>query len=63
MAETVKPWTPEEFAAEMRSCEEKYKGDQEISHCVGDSIMEELLTALGYGEGVEIFERMPKWYA
>ena len=63
MAETIKIPTPDEFAAEMRSCAERWRGDEETAHSVADGIMCELLTALGYIDGVEEFERMPKWYA
>lgn len=37
--------------------------DTEGNHVNADELMCELLTALGYGEGVEIFKNMDKWYS
>ena len=37
--------------------------DIEERHIEADDLMCEVLTELGFGRGVEIFERMPKWYA
>lgn len=54
--------TPKEFAKEMRKCKrEAY--DEEVWHIYADVLMCELLTALGYEEGVKVFEEMPKWYS
>lgn len=58
--------TPEEFAEQMKTIAKKCdRGlfDEEVAHGRADWLMEETLTALGYGEGVKIFEDMPKWYA
>ena len=58
--------TPEEFAEQMRNIANgngPYGFDEEVSHGSGDYLMEETLIELGYGEGVEIFRNMPKWYA
>ena len=62
--------TPEEFKAKMR---EIYDGkhadllgkrfDEEQTHELADELMVELLRSLGYGEGVDIFWNMHKWYA
>lgn len=52
-----------EFAREMKELEAKYGGDKEVLHGAGDDLMCEMLKALGYGEGVEIFEKWDKWYA
>lgn len=30
---------------------------------MADKLMCDVLTQLGYGEGVEIFKNAPKWYA
>ena len=58
--------TPEEFKNEMQKIRnrlgEKYI-DEEIIHAEGDDLMCKLLRELGYGEGVDVFEDMPKWYA
>ena len=58
-----------EFADEMRAIITKnmavrqHKYDIEAGHAVADHLMCELLKSLGYGEGVEVFENMKKWYA
>ena len=59
--------TPKEFAEEMRRY---YGGDDpngyfstEGAHEDADKLMCETLRALGYAEGVEIFEQAPKWHA
>lgn len=53
--------TPAAFTEKMR--EAAGDGDPEGSHCDMDRLMCELLTSLGYGEGVEIFRKSKKWYA
>ena len=55
-----KVMTPEEFAVAMK--EVTYEGIEE-GHAAGDTLMENLLEKLGYGEGVKIFQEMTKWYA
>ena len=52
--------TPEEFAEKMEKLSEL---DTERRHIEMDGLMCVLLTELGYGEGVEIFEGCCKWYA
>lgn len=37
--------------------------DQEDAHMMADKLMCEYLRELGYGTGVDIFEKIPKWYA
>lgn len=37
--------------------------DVEVMHKEADRLMCEVLTSLGYGDGVRIFYNMPKWYA
>ena len=53
--------TAEEFKVKMIAIGKN--GDEEIRHVDADDLMCELLRSLGYGEGIEIFEDMPKWYA
>ena len=53
--------TPEVFKANMQKFADDY--DTEGAHSDADKLMCELLTELGYGEGVEIFKRMERWYA
>lgn len=58
--------TPEEFATQMREAYETYyveHGDEEEVHDAMDAIMCDLLRQLGYGEGIDIFNNTPKWYA
>ena len=52
--------TPEEFAEKMEKLSEL---DTERRHIEMDGLMCVLLTELGYGEGVEIFDDCYKWYA
>ena len=59
--------TPEEFKKEMLYAQNIRRTDgrfdQEYAHRYMDRLMCDLLRELGYGEGVEIFEDTPKWYA
>lgn len=51
------------FADAMREIAKQAEDDEEIGHHAADDLMCELLRELGYGEGIDIFESMPKWYA
>lgn len=60
--------TPEEFAQRMRKIAKE--GDQgsigydpENAHGAADRLLCEVLTQLGYGEGVQVYESLEKWYA
>ena len=58
--------TPEEFTTEMQKAYDTYyvkKDDEEEAHIVMDGIMCNFLRQLGYGEGIDIFNKTPKWYA
>lgn len=63
--------TPAEFAKRMQWIRDRIgekretygSYDQEDTHRMADVLMEEVLIAIGYGDGVAIFEDMPKWYA
>lgn len=58
--------TPEEFKNRMLEISDqlgKNFCDEEITHSEADGLMCDLLRELGYGEGVDVFEDMPKWYA
>ena len=60
------PMSPEDFATKMREAYEIHwlkEGDEEVVHIVMDGIMCNLLRMLGYGEGVDIFNSTPMWYA
>lgn len=52
-----------EFTEAMREAYQKYGDDEEIVHSMMDGIMCETLDRLGFKEGVEIFDKAPKWYA
>ena len=52
--------TAKEFRDKM---EELSHLDTERRHIKMDECMCDLLTELGYGEGVEIFNSVPLWYA
>lgn len=56
-------YTPKEFFAEMQKISADKSTDEEGRHSWADDLMCELLTSLGYGEGVKVFEEMDKWYA
>lgn len=56
--------TPKEFYEKMKelSDEEGFM-DSEYVHGNMDDLMCEVLTSLGYGEGVKVFKDTLKWYA
>lgn len=55
--------TPEEFAKRMQEIHDRYLDDEEVVHSEMDDLMCDLLRELGYGEGVDIFDKTHKWYA
>ena len=60
--------SPEEFLIAMMQIEngEAYHGryyDGEGQHQDADELMCSVLRSLGYGDGVDIFEKMHKWYS
>lgn len=60
------PMTPEEFKQAMADAYHKYyeiECDEELVHGAMDYIICELLRDLGYGEGIDIFDNTPMWYA
>ena len=57
---------PEEFYDAMlyiRDSDNPAFYDEEPRHRAADALMCEVLAQHGYGDGVKIFEDMPKWYA
>ena len=52
--------TPEEFAQRMHDV--LFQGPEE-GHHEADDLMCQVLRELGYGAGIDFFERMGKWYA
>ncbi len=57
------PGSVKGFADAMREIAKQAEDDEERSHAIADGLMCDLLRELGYGEGIDIFESMPKWYA
>lgn len=63
--EAVEPMTPEEFVRRMAwacnygGCD---YGDLESRHKNADALLCEALRSLGYGIGVDAFEKIAKWY-
>lgn len=59
--------TPEEFARKMNEItyhvDDEGYFDEEVAHVKADNLMMEVLASLGYGEGVHIFDDMPKYYS
>ncbi len=55
--------SPEEFKARMGQLFNPAEYDEEIAHCDADKLMCDLLRQIGYGEGIDIFEKSDKWYA
>lgn len=58
--------TPEEFKVLMEKIAAGDKDgfhDQVEEHSDADQLLCEVLRSLGYGDGVEIFKNMPKWYS
>lgn len=55
--------TPDEFAEKMKRIVEETGCDVEACHGEMDDAMCELLTELGYGDGIQVFYGAEKWYA
>lgn len=61
MTELEKEFSAKGFANEMRRIDRD--NDTEMRHILADELMCKLLRELGYGEGVDIFEKMSLWYS
>lgn len=55
--------TPEEFKNEMKKILERYEDDEESFHIAADNYICSVMEALGFEEGIEIFDNADKWYA
>lgn len=53
--------SPEIAKEKMRSIEKD--GDTESAHVDADALLCNILRGLGYGDAVDIFESIDKWYA
>ena len=58
----IRAVTPKQFAEIMQMISEVEEGT-EYKHRTADFYMCEILRGLGYKDGIEIFEKMEKWYA
>lgn len=54
---------PEEFYEKMLQLKNDFGDDEEEVHSRMDELMCDALSALGYGDGVDIFNRTNKWYS
>ena len=54
---------PQEFYEKMIDIRNQYDTDEEIAHEEMDDLMCKVLTELGYGDGVLVFEDTHKLYA
>lgn len=61
MTELEKEFSAKGFANEMRRIGRD--NGTEMAHILADELMCKLLRELGYGEGVDIFKKMDKWYS
>lgn len=52
--------TREQALERLREC---HTDDEEIDHVRADRVLCELLVSLGYGDVVEEYERVDKWYS
>ena len=61
MTELEKEFSAKGFANQMRRIARDH--NTEMAHILADELMCKLLRELGYGEGVDLFEKMDKWYS
>ena len=55
--------TPDEFKTRMAEFYDAADKDVEYQHIKADKLMCELLRSLGYGDGVDVFDKEQRWYA
>ena len=69
---TGTPMTPDEFRLQMKEIRDNAEAgsdDRRIPRCRGKSRLNcrrpyvDILEKLGYGQGVELFQNMYKWYS
>lgn len=61
MNKLTKEFSAKCFAIKMRRI--ALNNNAEMAHIYADKLICKLLRELGYGEGVNIFEGMEKWYS
>lgn len=56
--------TPDQFTKDMIAIREEFgEHDEEVCHIRMDVLMSRVLTELGYGDGIKVFDETKKWYA
>lgn len=55
--------TPEEFKLKMQTILTEYDDNIENAHYAMDELMCEVLSDLGYEDGVKVFENSERWYS
>ena len=56
----TEPMTPDQFYDRMLEFKDF---DQEGGHIEMDDLMAETLKELGYGDGMDVYDKFGKWYA
>jgi hypothetical protein len=54
--------TPDEFKQKMQDAFSISNGDMETQHRFADDLLCDVLKDLGYGDGIEVYESIDKWY-
>jgi hypothetical protein len=54
--------TREEAIAKLKDYQDE-RGDIEIQHSLADDVLCDLLRHLGYGDVVDEYDKVPKWFA
>lgn len=57
----LKPYTPKWLWEKMRECYDMQ--DKEYGHIAADDLLCETLKANGYGDAINLFNNLPKWYS
>lgn len=55
--------TPEQAARAMQTIADNSRADPEDAHGAADNLLCKVLRQLGYGEMVDAFDRVHRWYA
>lgn len=55
--------SPAKFLTRLKAMYERPDYDKEATHSQSNALMEDLLTALGYKEGIEYLRSKDRWYA
>lgn len=55
--------TKQEYINHMKEIVKMSHGDPEAGHCMADALLMRLLSDLGYGDLVDLYEQVEKWYS